>query len=173
MITIRPQQPEDAVQVRHVNEQAFGQRLEADLGETLQEACADVLSLVAVDAGNAGIVGHILFTPVTIERAERPLAGMGLGPMAVLPEYQRQGIGSRLVEQGLEILRQRSCPFVVVVGHPEYYPRFGFERASTHDLASPWDGVPDPAFMVMILDARAMQGVSGIARYRREFDEAG
>jgi putative acetyltransferase len=96
---------------------------------------------------------------------------MGLAPMAVLPDRQRQGIGSQLVMRGLDILRERGCPFVVVVGHPEYYPRFGFERASTHGLASQWDGMPDAAFMVLVLNARAMADVSGVATYRDEFNE--
>jgi putative acetyltransferase len=69
------------------------------------------------------------------------------------------------------MLRQRGCPFVVVVGHPEYYPRFGFAPASTCGLVSQWDGIPDAAFMVLILDTNAMTGVSGVARYRDEFDE--
>ena len=94
-------------------------------------------------------------------------------PMAVLPDRPRQGIGSRLVRRGLEILRERECPFVVVVGHPEYYPRFGFERASAHGLVSQWEGVPDDAFMALILDSEIMAGVTGIARYRAEFGEAG
>ena len=91
--------------------------------------------------------------------------------MAVLPDRQREGIGSQLVRRGLDILRGRACPFVVVVGHPEYYPRFGFEPASMHGLASQWEGVPDAAFMVLVLDVRAMAGVSGVAKYREEFDE--
>lgn len=168
MITIRPQETEDAPQVRRVNEQAFGQRLEADLVEKLQEACSDALSLVAEDAD---IVGHILFTPVTIEGAEGQVVGMGLGPMAVLPGRQRQGIGSRLVERGLETLRQRGSPFVVVVGHPQYYPRFGFERASARGFASQWESIPDSAFMVLILDEQVMKEVSGTVRYRREFED--
>jgi putative acetyltransferase len=116
-------------------------------------------------------VGHILFTPVAIEHAGRRVLGMGLAPMAVLPERQRQGLGSELVRRGLEILRERGCPFVVVVGHPEYYPRFGFEPASRHGLVCQWEGVPDPAFMVLILDADAMAGISGVAQYRDEFNE--
>ena len=93
--------------------------------------------------------------------------------MAVLPDRQRQGIGSQLVNRGLEILREGGCPFVVVVGHPEYYPRFGFEPASKHGLASQWDGISDAAFMVLILDAPAMTAVSGVARYGDEFNEVG
>ena len=168
MITIRPEKPDDASRVRSVNELAFGQPAEADLVERLRQACADSLSLVAEDDA---VVGHILFTPVAVEGARRRVDGMGLAPMAVLPDRQRRGIGSRLVRRGLDILRERGCPFVVVVGHPEYYPRFGFEPASGHGLASQWEGVPDAAFMVLILDARAMAGVSGVARYRDEFSE--
>jgi putative acetyltransferase len=165
-MTIRPEKPEDASQVRHVNVLAFGQPAEADLVEKLRQACTDSLSLVAEDGA---VVGHILFTPVVVESAGRRVVGMGLAPMAVLPDRQRQGIGSQLVRRGLDILRERGCPFVVVVGHPEYYPRFGFERASSHGLASQWEGMPDAAFMVLILDGRAMAGVSGVAAYREEF----
>jgi putative acetyltransferase len=70
------------------------------------------------------------------------------------------------------MLRSRDCPVIIVLGHPEYYPRFGFVRASLHGIRSQWDGVPDEAFMIMILDQSAMKGVSGVARYRDEFDEA-
>ena len=89
----------------------------------------------------------------------------------MLPDRQRQGIGSLLVSCSLDILRERGCPFVVVVGHPEFYPRFGFEPASMHGLASQWEGVPDAAFMVLVLDVHAMARASGVAKYREEFDE--
>jgi putative acetyltransferase len=168
MITIRPETPEDVSQVRHINELAFGQPTEADLVERLRQACIHSLSLVAEDDD---IVGHILFTPVVVESAGRRVLGMGLAPMAVRPDRQRQGIGSQLVRRGLELLRERGCPFVVVVGHPEYYPRFGFEPASLKGLASQWEGVPDAAFMVLVLDVNAMAGVSGVAKYREEFSE--
>ena len=170
MITIRAELPADAAGIHAVNEQAFGQPMEANLVDTLRKTCDTAVSLVAEDDGV--IVGHILFTPVVVETRSGPVAGMGLAPMAVLPDRQRKGIGSRLVAGGVEILRSRQCPFVVVVGHPEYYPRFGFERASQHGLESQWN-VPDEAFMVLVLDPDAMSGVSGVARYRREFDEAG
>jgi putative acetyltransferase len=168
VITIRPERPEDATRVRHVNELAFGQPAEADLVDRLRQACTDALSLVAEDDA---VVGHILFTPVVVESAGRRVLGMGLAPMAVLPERQRQGIGTQLVRRGLDILRERGCPFVVLVGHPEYYPRFGFEPASRHGLASQWEEVPDAAFMVLILDVHAMAGMSGVAKYREEFIE--
>ncbi len=168
MVTIRPERVEDASRVRLVNELAFGQPAEADLIERLRRACTDALSLVAEEGD---VVGHILFTPVAVEGAGKRALGMGLAPMAVLPDRQRQGIGAQLVKRGLDILRERGCPFVVVVGHPEYYPRFGFEPASAHGLASQWEGVPDAAFMVLVLDEQTMAGVSGVAMYREEFGE--
>jgi putative acetyltransferase len=167
VVTIRPERVEDAPRVRQVNELAFGQPAEADLIEKLRRACTDSLSLVAEEDE---VVGHILFTPVAVEGAGQRVLGMGLGPMAVLPARQRRGIGSQLVRRGLDILRGHGCPFVVV-GHPDYYPRFGFEPASVHGLACQWEGVPDAAFMVLVLDERAMAGVSGVATYREEFSE--
>lgn len=168
MTEIRLEKPEDASRVRHINETAFGQPAEANLVDRLRQAYADSLSLVAEDDA---VVGHILFTPVVVERAGRQVLGMGLAPMAVLPDFQRRGIGSQLVRRGLDILRERNCPFVVVVGHPEYYPRFGFEPASAHGLVSQWEGIPDAAFMVLVLAPHTMAGVSGVAMYRDEFNE--
>ena len=97
---------------------------------------------------------------------------MGLAPMAVLPKYQGQRIGSKLVEAGLEILREQGCSFVIVLGYPEFYPRFGFVPASRYGLRCQWEGVPDEAFMVLVLDELSMAGMTGVARYREEFDAA-
>ncbi len=168
MTKISAERPEDAAAIRRVNELAFGQPAEADLVERLRHACDAGLSLVADDDG---IIGHILFTPVTVEGPAGAVVGMGLAPMAVLPDCQRRGVGSELVRRGLDILRERGCPFVVVVGHPEYYPRFGFEPASNHRLVSQWNGIPDPAFMVLVLNADRMARVSGVAKYRDEFND--
>ena len=170
MISIREEAPEDVPTIRRVNELAFGQALEAGIVDALRESGDEFLSFVADCDGE--VVGHILFTPVTIETERGAVRGMGLAPMAVLPERQRQGIGTALVRHGLAALRDRSCPFVVVLGHPEYYPRFGFEPASGHGIRSQWEGVPDEAFMILVVDKRVMEGVPGIARYRGEFDDA-
>jgi putative acetyltransferase len=170
MICVREEGPDDIEAVRRLNEKAFGQLAEANIVERLRENCPNLLSLVAIQVDQ--IVGHLLFSPVSIEGDGKNMQGMGLAPMAVLPEYQRRGIGSLLVKEGLEILTNRSCPFVVVLGHPEYYPRFGFERASLCGIRSQWEGVPDEAFMIRIMDQEAMIGASGMARYLREFDEA-
>jgi putative acetyltransferase len=166
---IRAESPEDVIQVRVVNEAAFGQPTEADIVDRLRLACKDSLSLVAEDDG---VVGHILFTPVVIESPGRRVVGMGLAPMAVLPGCQRRGIGCELVRRGLQILRDGGCPFVIVLGHTEYYPRFGFEPASARSLSCQWAGVPDEAFMVLILDGEAMEGVTGVAKYRDEYSQA-
>jgi putative acetyltransferase len=180
MVTIRHEQPEDIARVRAINEVAFplhtrleketGQSAEAGIVDSIRNACPDVVSLVAFDAGR--IVGHIFFSPVFVSTADRVVQGMGLAPVAVLPERQCQGIGSLLVQAGIDVIRKRECPFVIVVGHPGYYPRFGFVPASQHGLSCQWDGVPDEAFMVLVLDEDTMAGVSGVARYRDEFDRA-
>jgi putative acetyltransferase len=170
MINIRLERPEDVPQVRGIHERAFRQPTEADAVDRLRLTCPEALSVVAEDDGR--IVGHILFTPVVIDSPKRKVEGMGLAPMAVLPKCQRQGIGSKLVEHCLKILRERGCPFVIVLGHPEYYPRFGFVPASTYKLTSQWENVPDESFMIIVFDEEILQGVSGVARYRDEFNAA-
>ena len=134
MISIRRERPEDIAVIRTVNETGFDQSTEADIIDALRDVCPDVLSLLAESDGE--IVGHILFSPVTIEGGSQSRQGMGLAPMAVTPDRQRQGIGSELVQAGLEILRKQGCPFVIVLGHPAFYPRFGFVPASRYGLTS-------------------------------------
>ncbi|MBT3223353.1 MAG: N-acetyltransferase [Proteobacteria bacterium] len=167
MIEIRLEEQRDYEAIHHLNVAAFEDDAEAKVVDRLRVAC-DCLSFVAVDDGT--VVGHILFTPVTVDGCVA--VGMGLAPMSVLPSHQRQGVGSRLVRHGLQRLRQSVCPFVIVVGHAEYYPRFGFERASKYRLVSQWEGVPDEAFMVIVFADGALPEVGGVVRYRDEFDEA-
>ena len=170
MINVREEISEDVPAIRVVNERAFGQPQEANIVDKIRNNCEDILSMVAIIQNR--IVGHILFSPAIIESENGRVEGMGLAPMAVLPKYQRQGIGSTLVKGGLDILRKRVCPFIIVLGHPDYYPRFGFEPASAYGLKSLWEGVPDEAFMVLFFDDILKHNVSGLARYRDEFDEA-
>ncbi|MGH7460284.1 MAG: GNAT family N-acetyltransferase [Longimicrobiales bacterium] len=165
---IRSEAPQDVLAIRQVNELAFAQCDEADLVDRLRQSDADFLSLVADNDGD--VVGHILFTPVAIEREEGSVVGMGLAPMAVLPGLQRRGVGSLLITRGLQLLRERECPFVIVIGHEDYYPRFGFEPASRHEVSCQWEGVPDAALMILVLEPNALLGISGVARYRKEFD---
>ena len=166
MIVIREETPEDIADIHRINEAAFEAPEEAKIVDTLRENCPNILSLVAEE--NTAVVGHILFSPV----AEQSVDGMGLAPMAVTPEKQCQGIGSMLVHEGLNILKNRGCPYVIVLGHPEFYPRFGFEPASKHGLRSQWDGVPDEAFMIIVWDQETVEGMSGVVSYRDEFSEA-
>jgi len=170
LIAISEETQKDYDAVRTVHDQAFGQPDEGRIVDTLRESCDEILSLVAISDNR--VIGHIFFSPVTIETPTGPVTGMGLAPMAVLPEFQKQGVGTMLVHEGLRILNERAYPFVVVLGHAKYYPRFGFERASKYGLQCQWKGVPDEAFMALILDEPAMNGVTGIAGYRPEFDEA-
>jgi putative acetyltransferase len=167
LIDVRFEQPLDAAAVRDVNEQAFGSPLEARIVESLR-AVADCISLVATRDDR--VIGHILFTPVSLE----PSVGFrvaGLGPMAVRPEDQRAGVGGQLIRAGLEACRQHGYSAVVVVGHPAYYPRFGFEPAHTRGLTLRDFDVPDDVFMVVELDAAVRDRLKGAVRYRSEFAE--
>lgn len=168
MIKTRKEEAQDQESVRNVNLLAFDKGPEAALVDQLRIACKDYLGFVAIE--DNAILGHILFTPVTIDGST--VKGMGLAPMAVLPSRQREGIGSQLVLDGLEYLRQSGCPFVIVLGHSEYYPRFGFQLASKYGLLSQWHGVPDEAFMVVVFDSRVLPKAGGVVRYREEFDGA-
>lgn len=169
MLMIRDEEARDAKAIHELLEAAFDSPVEAAIVDTLRVTCEERVSLVAVRDDR--VVGHILFTPVTIETAEREVRGFGLAPMAVLPDVQRAGIGSALARAGIERLQQANCPFIVVVGHPEYYPRFGFVRGSTYGVRCEWNEVPDEAFMILVLQPDIAQAFAGMARYRPEFAE--
>jgi putative acetyltransferase len=159
----RARVPDDLPAIQAVNQQAFN-RQGVGIFEKLLEANDGVSALVAVR--DAQVIGDVIFTPVIIEHAGEPIHGMGLGELGVLPAHQRQGAGSRLVNDGLNILRAAACPFVIVVGHASYYPRFGFEPGAHHGLRCQWEKVPEESFMVLPLDVAAMRGITGVARFR-------
>lgn len=163
LIEIREERPGDIAAVREVNRRSFGQDQESNIVDALRTNGATLLSLIAMV--NSQVAGHILYSPLTV--AEN-VKGVALGPMAVAPEYQRQGIGARLVEAGNRKIKDAGYPFIIVVGHAEYYPRFGFKPASEYGVKCEWD-IPDEVFMLLVLDEAKMQGVSGLARYRLEF----
>lgn len=170
---VRSEKPEDIAAIRRVNIAAFGREDEANLVDRLRNV-ASTLSLVAVEAeqGEAEqIVGHIFFSPVAIE-GEGAIDGLvlGLAPVAVLPDYQRQGIGSRLIRQGLAECAHVHCKAVVVLGHPEYYPRFGFIPAKQRGLKCEYP-VPEEAFMVVELEQNALEGCGGTVKYCSEFND--
>ncbi|MFC2071801.1 GNAT family N-acetyltransferase [Chloroflexota bacterium] len=168
MLIIRPETPENEAAIRHVNEEAFGDTEEAGLVEKLRSHQAIILSLVAIDGDR--VVGHILFSPVIVESESQSFYAVGLGPMAVLPLHQKRGVGSELVRTGLEECRRLGHEVVVVLGHPDYYPRFGFVPASTYGIRCEYD-VPNEVFMVLELREGSLMGHSGTVKYRPEFNE--
>jgi putative acetyltransferase len=165
---IRDERPEDAQGIRSLLEAVFPTTEEADLVDRLRRSCPDYLGLVAVEDG--ALVGHAVFTPVALQAEAGAIVGSGLAPLAVRADRQRRGIGSALVEEGLRRLRAVGSPFVVVLGHPTYYPRFGFVPASRLGVRCQWEQVPDDAFMILVLDPGEAPSIAGVARYRPEFD---
>jgi len=168
MTQIRPENSSDVPAIRSVNTAAFPSPAEADLVDKLRSDGAHVLSLVALDGER--VIGHILFSPVVIETESGTIDAIGLGPMSVLPESQRSGIGSQLVKTGLSQCAAMSHSAMVVLGHPDYYPRFGFIRADRRNISCEFPSPPE-AFMVMELQDGALDGVSGLAKYHRAFSE--
>jgi len=165
---IRPERATDTGEVRALNRAAFETSMEATLVDALRERARPIVSLVADAAGS--IVGHILFSPVTLS-GHGEVTIMGLAPMAVLPARQRQGIGSALVRAGLENCWQLGCDAVVVLGHPGFYPRFGFAPASRFGIGCEYD-VPDEVFMALEIEPGVLRGKSGTIRYDAAFAES-
>lgn len=164
-IEIRGERPLDRAATGDVNRQAFGGSEEADIVESLRDATG-CISLVATSDGT--VVGHILFTPVEVLGGSGRVRVAALGPMAVLPAWQRRGGGSRLVRHGLEECRRSGYEAVVLLGHPEYYPRFGFVPASRFGLRCEFDA-PNEAFMAFELRPGSLRAGGGMVRYAAEF----
>lgn len=166
MVSVRAEQAQDRQGIYNAHAAAFSRNAEADLVETLRAQGQGVLSLVAVEDGV--VVGHVLFSPVSM--SEHPdVRLVALGPVGVVPDRQRRGIGSLLVRAGLDACGKMGLDGVVVLGHPDFYPRFGFVPASRYGIKSQWD-VPDEVFMAIELRPNALQGVSGKVRYHQAFD---
>jgi putative acetyltransferase len=166
-IVIRNEAPSDVPAIHALNVAIFPTDAEARLVDALRAHRRLRLSLVAVE--ETGVTGHIAFSPVTIARPGGAVAqGIGLGPMAVARSRQRLGIGSQLVRTGLDRLRAAGYAFCVVLGHPRYYPRFGFEPASSFGIR--WEReAADEAFFALELAPGALRGISGEVRYAPEF----
>lgn len=162
---IRPEQPEDREAVHTINVAAFESAAEAGLVDSLRDLARPVISLVAEQDGE--VVGHIMFSPATLD--DHPeLRLMGLAPMAVTPALQRAGIGSALVRAGLEECKQLHMDAVIVLGHPSYYPRFGFQPSVRFGIGSEYEA-PDEAFMLLELRPGCLRGAHGVARYHEAF----
>jgi putative acetyltransferase len=172
-LDVRPEIPGDLPGIRLVEEAAFEHHSEADLVDMVRRRGKSTLSMVAVLGGR--ILAHVLFTPVTFDHShpgrQGPSAGLGLGPIAVLPEHQQKGIGSRLIRAGLEHVRRQGYGFVVLLGDPGYYSRFGFLPGGDIGLSSEYgDG---DEFQVLELRPGGLIGVSGVVKYIPEFEETG
>ena len=165
-VIIRAEHAADCEAIRAVNLRAFGRDNEAQLIDLLRASPSFIaeLSLVAVDEGQ--VVGHMLFSRIHIRTPACLVPALALAPMAVLPEHQHRGIGSALVRQGLEACRRLGHRIVVVVGHANYYPRFGFSSARAKGLDAPF---PDPVFMVQELTPGTLDGVRGTVEYPPPF----
>lgn len=165
---VRAELPSDVEAVHELNRTAFGGADEAQIVDALRGAVVPLVSLVADTDGT--VVGHILFSPVTPASTPHPLL-MGLAPMAVRPDHQRSGVGSALVRAGLDACRKMGAVGVVVVGHPTYYPRFGFVPASRFGLSCAFD-VPDEVFMALELTPGALATHTGQVRFHSAFGGA-
>jgi putative acetyltransferase len=168
-VLIRAEKEKDRAAVRALNLSAFETPAEADLVDALREQAQPVISLVA--EGGDAIIGHILFSPVTLH-GNPELKMMGLAPMAVLTAHRSKGIGSALIRVGLEQCRQLGFGAVVVLGHPGYYPCFGFSPAVRFSIGCEYN-VPEEAFMLMELQPGYIRGISGVIKYHDAFSKEG
>jgi putative acetyltransferase len=173
IMIIRPEQPSDQPGIYAVNSTAFhrpeqpGPVPEAELVDRLRQVEVVLLSLVAIE--NEQIVGHILFSEGSIHTEHGSVPAVALAPMAVLPEFQNKGVGSQLIHEGIEQLRQAGHERICVLGHSRYYPRFGFVRAySTYGVSCEYN-VSDEVFMALQLKPGAFDGIMGVFHYHPEF----
>lgn len=162
---IRPEEEKDWAAVYAVNAAAFETEAEARLVDALRQQARPIVSLVAENDG--AVIGHIMFSPVSLT-GHTDVRIMGLGPIAVAPNHQRKGIGSALVPAGVERCKQLGFGAVVVLGHPEYYPRFGFAPSSRFGIGCEYE-VPDEVFMAMELQTDHLRGASGTIKYHAAF----
>jgi putative acetyltransferase len=165
-IAIRPERPEDSAAVIAINDRAFAGTAESGLVEAIKQSGRRVISLIACSDDTP--VGHIFFSPIQIQSEGRTIATLSLAPMAVLPAFQRRGIGTLLVEAGLKECARQGCQVVVVVGHPAFYRRFGFGPATGMGLRSVYSSAGD-AFMALELSKGVLGGRTGVVEYPVEF----
>lgn len=168
-LIIRQEQPQDYKAVYQINKQSFEQEAEAKLVDTLRNADAFVPELSLVAELDKQIVGHILFTKIKIVNDSTSYESLALAPMAVLKDYQKQGIGGALIREGLQRAIKLGFTSVIVLGHEHYYPKFGFEPAAKWNIKAPFD-VSSEVFMAIELIPNGLENVSGIVQYPKEFE---
>ncbi|MGQ9723255.1 MAG: GNAT family N-acetyltransferase [Candidatus Jordarchaeum sp.] len=171
MIHIRSEEPEDYSEISEMHSLAFEQDNEARLVEVLRSSPDFIHELSLVAVLNGLIVGHILFSKIIIQSENRRVSALALAPMAVRPKYQNSGIRSQLVIKGIKECRSLGYGIVIVIGHPDYYPRFGFKPARALGVKTSFD-VPDQAFLIREVIPSALDSVSGTVVYPSSFDIA-
>ncbi|QIE37902.1 N-acetyltransferase [Bacillus tropicus] len=174
MVTIRQERQTDYRKTEEVVQQAFlneefSDKKEHALVKRIRECDAFIpeLSIVAVDEE---IVGHIMLSKITIEQDGASVDSLALAPVSVARGYQKKGIGGKLIVAALAKAKELGYGSVVVLGHPEYYPKFGFKKASEWNIKAPFE-VPEEVFMVMELTENALEGVKGVVQYSSAFAE--
>jgi putative acetyltransferase len=165
---IRSEKPGDHAAIRRVHASAFGRETEARLVEELRASPGFDAALSLVAERDGRVIGHVLFSPIAIRTERGPIAALVLAPMAVLPEHQNAGVGSELARRGLEACRHRGHRLVVVVGHPGFYPRFGFRPASRRGLTLPFD-CPDEAFLLWEAAPNGPSEIAGSVEFPAAF----
>jgi putative acetyltransferase len=169
-IIIRSEGPDDYPIIDLVNKQAFNRPNEAELIRKLRQTREFVTELSLVAEQDEMVVGHILFYPAYIKSTDARHQVLSLGPMAVLPLYQRRGIGSELIMEGLTRAKSLNYKSVIVLGHVHYYPRFGFKPASRWGITPPFD-VPENVFMALELEPGELKDKSGTVVYPEAFKD--
>ena len=168
--TIRKEEEKDHEQIYEVNKLAFQQENESNLIEKIRKSENFIPELSIVAEINNRIVGHILFSKIKI-MGDSDYESLALAPVAVIPEFQKRGIGSELVKIGIDKAKELGFDSIIVLGHKEYYPKFGFQRASKWNIKCPFE-VPDEIFMAIELTEKALEGKAGTVKYPDEFNEA-
>ncbi len=169
MIIIRHETPSDIAAIQAVNKQAFdGREAEPGLVDAIRKSENFIPEFSLIAEENGRILGHILFSRIHIETENGQVPALALAPMAVLPGYQKQGIGSQLVKRGLDECKRLRHAIVIVLGHPAYYPRFGFSASSAKALDCPF-GDWGEVWMALALIPGALQGVRGKVVYPPAF----
>ena len=167
-VKIRNEEKQDYNEIRKINELAFNQKNEGKLVDDLRKKSDfnHLLSLVAERDGR--IIGHILFYPLKIKNEKEEFIVLSLAPMAVHPDFQNKGIGSKLIKRGLEASKETGYDAVIVVGHPNYYPRFGFSPACKWNIKVPIE-CPDDVFLAIELKKDSLKNVSGLVEFPKEY----
>lgn len=174
-VNIREERVDDYESTELVVEKAFRNTEHTDhkehfLVDKLRKSEAFVPKLSLIAELDEKIVGHAMFTKLMIKKDDKEYTSLALAPVSVLPEYQNKGIGSLLIREGLKIANEIGFKSVIVLGHSEYYPRFGFKAASLWNIKAPFE-VPEDNFMVLKLEDRCLDNISGIVVYPKEFFE--